>query len=42
MSEHDQLTNEGSEVEAYEPPAVEDLETGDGDAVVTAAGFTIG
>lgn len=42
MSDRDEITNGGVDAEAYEPPAVEDLETGEGEAVATAAGFTIG
>ena len=40
MSDRDELAGDGG----YEPPAVEDLDAGDGDgeSVVTAAGLTIG
>jgi hypothetical protein len=41
MSEREHIQGEGRD-EPYEAPKVEDLESPEGDVVVTAAGFTVG
>lgn len=40
MSEREDIPDDGRDPDAYEAPKVEDLESPDGDVVVTAAGVT--
>jgi len=42
VSKPEDIQDDGSGADAYEAPNVEDLESPEGDVVVTAAGFSVG